>query len=373
MISSLPATDTDHRRRYLAECVDEYVALARAMTVRHLRAHQQPPLASLMFGAAGIAYALWRHDADDPAAARWLATADRIPDEPAWLTPHYPTSLAQRRLSVATGAPGLSWMRLLIAISSGRTRSARHWARELVRPAQPRPAELLLGDAGLLLALIVAADRAAASTTGPLPVLESAIDDLRERLSIACSVPRRPDEVVGLARGRLGVHHALLVARRRAGEAPPDHELAGLAGLAGLVPRMRDLGDPMARSWCNGTAGAALAWVAAHRATGDPAWLDLVRRDAATLAEPVDASLDPGNLCCGTGGWAHACLAVDEVLPGEGWHDRALSLAAGAFEQLDTSWPHGLLRGYPGLVCLALDLGAGPAVDEPRGFPLVLA
>lgn len=382
-MTSLPAHDadatdpTDERRRHLAECVDEYVAVARAMTVRHLRAHQQPPLGSLMFGAAGIAYALWRHDPTDPAATRWLDSAARLDDEPAWLTPQYPTSLEQRRLSVATGAPGLLWMRLLIALSSGRTRSARHWARALVRVARPRPAELLLGDAGHLLALVVAADRAAAGPTGPLPELESAVDDLRERLSAACAVPHRPEEVVGLARGRLGVHHALLVARRRAGEAPADHELDGLAALADRLPRPRGPGDPMTRSWCNGTSGAVLAWVAAHRATGDPAWLDLVRRDAATLTVDVEAALDPGNLCCGTGGWAQACLAADEVLPGQGWHDHALTLAAGAFEHLDTSWPHGLLRGYPGLVCLALDLDVVaspvPAGHASRGFPLVSA
>lgn len=370
MISLRTTPEPDSRPLFLGECVAEYVAAARAMTMRDLRAYQYPPYSSLMFGAAGIAYALWRHDPLDPAINRWLTGATRCPDDEAWLTSAYPTTLAQRRQSLATGPAGLAWVRTLAAISAGRERSARHWARVLTATAdEDRPAELLLGTAGHLLALAVAADQAAASQVGPLVELETAFDAHRDRLTIAAATGPDAGENIGFARGRLGVHHALLVAQRRRGESPTGPELDALAQLAGATPGLREQGDPMWRSWCNGVAGAVLTWVEAYRATGDAGWLDLARRDALPLTEPVAEAVDPGNLCCGTGGWAQACLALAEVLPDEGWRDRALDLAVLAFEHLDSSWPHGLLRGYPGLVCLALDL----RTESPRGFPLVAA
>lgn len=370
MTSLRTTPEPDGRPLFLAECIAEYVAAARAMTMRDLRGSQYPPYSSVMFGAGGVAYALWRHDPLDPAVARWLTGAARCPDDEAWLTSAYPTTLAQRRQSLATGPAGLAWVRLLAATSAGRLRSARHWARVLTAaPDRDRPAELLLGTAGHLLALTVAANHAAASTVGPLVELEAAVDELRDRLTIAAVTGPAAGENIGFARGRLGVHHALLVAQRRRGQSPVAAELDALAALGVAVPGLHEQGDPMWRSWCNGVAGAVLTWVEAYRATGDAGWLDLARRDALPLTEPADEAVDPGNLCCGTGGWAQACLALDDVLPGEGWHDRALTLAVLAFEHFDSSWPHGLLRGYPGLVCLALDL----TTDSPRGFPLVAA
>jgi hypothetical protein len=46
------------------------------------------------------------------------------------------------------------------------------------------------------------------------------------------------------------------------------------------------------------------------------------------------------------------------------------SLAARATRQLRGPWPNGLLKGYTGIVCLALDLARE---RQPRGFPLVEA
>ena len=75
-----------------------------------------------------------------------------------------------------------------------------------------------------------------------------------------------------------------------------------------------------------------------------------------------------GDLCCGLAGRAYAALAVARVLPREGLRARALELAVAAVDQMRGRWPNGLLKGYPGVVCLAVDL-----LDEkhPRGFPLV--
>lgn len=365
----LASTDGDEAKQLLATIAQDYVTAVRGMTARDLRAYQHPPYASLAFGAAGIAYMLWRHDEHDPAAIRWLTAARRFSADDAWMTPAYPSTLEDRRQSLATGPPGLAWVRLLVATSTGERRSADHWSRVLSQDVDHvRHSEMLLGRAGHLLGLVVAADRAAAGRLGSLPRVERAIDRLTDRLATDIASKSTHDQIA-FARGRLGVHHALLVSRRRRREVPDDRELRLLQRLGERVPDMRDLGEPLWRSWCNGTTGAVLTWVEAFRATGDRAWLDLARRDGATLRQPVDPGDDPGTLCCGSGGWAQACLALDGVLPGEGWRDHALTLAVRSFDNLDSPWQHGLLRGYPGLVCLALDLTS----DDPRGFPLVAA
>jgi len=119
-------------------------------------------------------------------------------------------------------------------------------------------------------------------------------------------------------------------------------------------------------SWCNGLAGSVLLWAKAFEVTGDEAFLAASRAAGnAALAAPA---VGP-DLCCGLGGMAYALLTLEHVDPERGWRQHADRVAAQAIATALLKWPNGLLRGHPGLVCLATDL----MTDRPRGFPAIEA
>jgi hypothetical protein len=111
-----------------------------------------------------------------------------------------------------------------------------------------------------------------------------------------------------------------------------------------------------------------LLWAKAFEATGAEAY---ARRACRAARESLAGSASAGgDLCCGLAGRAYAALAAHRISPEADFRDRAMSTAVRAMRQMRGAWPNGLLKGYPGLVCVALDLAHEA---EPRGFPLVAA
>ncbi|MBX7101939.1 MAG: hypothetical protein K1X89_29755, partial [Myxococcaceae bacterium] len=173
---------------------------------------------------------------------------------------------------------------------------------------------------------------------------------------------------LGFARGQAGVFHALLEFSRDTGAALPDWFSAALDRLARRLTRPMAGASPwLRRSFCNGASGQVLLWAAAARATGAPAHARLAARAAQLASDRTRAG--PTDVCCGLGGRAYACLAMEQLEPGQGWNGAAVELATQAIERFESPWQHGLLRGWPGLVCLALDLTR----PGPLGVPLVHA
>ena len=127
----------------------------------------------------------------------------------------------------------------------------------------------------------------------------------------------------------------------------------------------------MRRSWCQGAGGYAMMWAKAYELTGEKVYSHRAWKTAAFAHTGLNNSHGT-NLCCGLGGRAYSLLALDRILPGYGWYERALELTYAAMQRIqsiDQFMTNGLYRGNSGLICLAQDILAPPT--SRLGYPLV--
>jgi serine/threonine-protein kinase len=274
--------------------------------------------------------------------------------------------------SLYYGPAGVGFVRILVA----RARDdAATYTRELAgylaycrSRTLAHADELLLGAAGLLNGARILHRHTRE------PRLATAASALAARLLDRISCPADGWLSLtswGFGHGTAGIFHSLLSWSRAFDGALPVEFSAGLARFAEAARRDElNVRAGLARSWCNGSAGNVLLWTAAFECTQNEGYLELAERDAlALLRQSPNVGAD---LCCGSAGRAYALLAMDRVQPNRGWHERALELgerAARAIRAAPGKWPHGLYKGYPGLVCLSYDLAH--ASNERAGFPLV--
>lgn len=334
--------------------VRDYGEVVLRLAHADVRRLQPSPHASIAYGSAGLAYALW-HAARgrDPTL---LEAADRLIREVARSRAKSAYALQGaviRPGSIFCGEAGVRFVRILVGRALG-VADRRAEQRFLDTCHARGPVELMQGRAGCLAALaFLQADgsRLAASLVRHL---------IRTK--------EEPDRWDSLAHGWPGVCLAVLAWLRATGAPPPDGLYSFLADRAQAVPSPR--GPPKARSmvlsWCNGAAGHALLWARAYESFATPRFLDL----AVAAAERIAAwdGFGPPSLCCGRVGWAYAYAAVDRVAPGGGWRRRALVEADAVLASAPTySHTNGLFWGYPGLYCLSSDLLA----DVPLRFPCV--
>lgn len=350
----VPASRACVDSRALAALADQYLRHVRAISLERVADAQHPPYRGLTFGSTGTAYALWRARAEHRShlehAERWLHHASR--GASAYCTSAYPTTLAERRRSFFTGPDGALFVAALVASSTGDVRALRRslgrW-RVRARATEGRPAELLLGTAGYL-----AGTLALFTHTGDATMAELADELAAALIADHRAWGRLP--VPGLARGRAGIVFALLSWAAGTGRRAPSVAMKGLEGLAGaLDPTSGWLG----RSWCNGAAGYTLLWSKAFELLGDER--HRVRAEACARTATRATPAGPTDVCCGLGGGAYAALTMHGLAPDGAWRARAIRLAARAARRFASPWTHGLLRGYPGLVCLALDLRDAPS------------
>ncbi len=383
---TLSKSETDALRAELGLVSRAYLRQARALSYRELRTNQDAPWASIAFGAAGIATALWwpgrsrRASKDLAIARRWLSSATR-------------GSRAKGAFGISTfgepnvdsslyyGADGLRFLRLLFACGDRGKGALEPSVRSFLGRCRRRlggPSELLQGIAGTLTALVLL--YRALGEPRVLRVADELANDLLERAGGRWGWARASR--LGFAHGRSGTFHALLGWSLAAERELPSGFFGHLALLAEDVKRSGTLGAPsssdpaearaLERSWCNGAAGLVLLWARAYQHTSDATYLRHARQAARFILTHTDAA--GGDLCCGLGGRAYALLAMDRVEPDRGWFDRAIvmaSCAAGAMLEGGGPWPNGLYKGYPGLVCLGRDLLKDPS--DRAGFPLVEA
>jgi serine/threonine-protein kinase len=357
--------------RELNEFASEY--LARAATTRYadVCATQERPWPTIATGAGGVAYVLWRTAGTDPArldAAHALLEELRPVGAVDYLVPG--RGLADRPMGSAFyDLAGTSILGALVAHARG---DSTRYEEELARVESAASnvhglEELLLGAAGLLVAVRTLHRHTQDPRCG-------AIADVVARRLLA-----RPD-AWGRARGpafghgTAGILHSLLAwaeERRRSVPQSVSRWLTSLATAAtasGAPWAALDL--VMQGSFCAGAAGLVLLWTKAYEVTGEETYLRLAEKTGLEiLTNPCHSH---ANLCCGSAGRAYALLALDRVQPDRGWDERAAQFALSAvrtFRARRGSWPHGLFKGAPGIVCLALDVTANR--ETRGGFPLV--
>ena len=348
-----------------------------------------PPTGSLMFGAAGLAYALYRLAClrDDAAT---LAAAD------AWLSRAESATTVADRFTVAGtdlseevlgpvspyhSVTGVHLVRTLLSLATGERHAAERAAARFVEvSATPcEQLDLSFGKAGSLLActhLVEAmaaggADSAAVSGLG-----HRVLAELWERLERATL--DRP----GIAHGWAGVLYATLRwcgATRQPLPARVAGRLRELAGRAeplgrGVYWPLRHQGDHDAGTphdimsgWCNGPAGFIHLWTLAHEHDLGADYLPLAEASGWTAWEGRGSVPD---LCCGTAGRAYALLTLYRSTGAEIWLERAHALAERAARALRRSRgprPLSLYKGEPGIVLLLADLHHPETASMP-GF-----
>ncbi len=356
----------------------------------------EPPLASVTYGAAGIACALYRIALarEDAAllslADLWAMKAAAETGDEAFYRPG--SALVPETLGRVTPyhtASGVHAVRAMIAQALGDPRSRREAVNAfLAASAAPCPnPDLTLGRSGLLLAACLLLEPA----DDPPPELRTLGDRLLaglweeiDELPPIAECAERPN--LGMAHGWAGTLYASLRWCRAAGAPLP-------AGLPARLSELADLARPWGRGlrwrwyaesggdfgamagWCNGSAGFVFLWTLAGRMLGDPRYLELAEGAAWNAWEdPVrDASL-----CCGLAGRAYALLNLHRHVGGPEWLERARDLAERAAVEIarNSESSHSLYKGEVGLAVLAADLAhpadaALPFFEEEGWTPAV--
>jgi len=335
------------------------------------------PTCSVNYGAAGIAFALyriWKATADTAwlrSAEAWLAYAERVqqsasafadggeitPSTVGTVTPYHSVS-------------GLAAVRAFVDRATGNP-DGQHAAIDRFCASVRQPCaslDLTLGRSSVLLfsALLLA-------SADPN---RSATQRLREQGDTLCheiwaELPSREIRYNGIAHGWAGIAYAALRWTRARGLPPPP-------GVAGVLERLVAAAEPYGRGrywpvgsspdavrayltgWCHGHAGYVFLWNLAHVIYGERAFAELAE-GAARLT--VDRGIQPANitsLCCGTAGAVYAVLNHHRATGEEIWRARAQRLAEDSAREPvlapDVTSPLSLYKGHAGLALLAAEL-----------------
>jgi len=344
----------------------------------------EPPLASVNFGASGIAYAMYRLAVarDD---ASLLALADAWGERAASLANHEKAFAGGKlQASLFHSPSGMHAVRALVGLACGRAERAADAISDFIA-ASRAPCDLddlSLGRAGLLVGCAELLEAITASTLCDPTTILARGAELREAIArtvdagsfaTSASLP-----YLGLAHGWAGLLFALLRWSRACGESAERYrakvdELAPLhepLGKGIRWPECNRTVSPPAYlpGWCHGVAGHTLFWTLAHERLGGSEYGVLAERSATSA---WGASVDHGTLCCGLAGIGYACAAAHRVTGDGAWLGRARLAARFACDDRSASFHRdSLYNGAVGVVLLHGELGASspaaPLVEQPR-------
>jgi serine/threonine protein kinase len=339
-----------------------------------------PPYASINYGAAGIAYAMYKIAVakDD---AELLASADVWADRLTALSAHaeafHTTAIDINEESVGNASlfhspSGVHAVRALVAVASGQSTTAARAISEFLAASRVfcEFPDLTLGKAGLLLGcaeLYEATGGATGCDTAGLLLRGTELRDEIARLvsgnSFASSVSI---DHLGIAHGWAGLLFALLRWCQATGTSPEPYrakleELASLHEPHGLGMRwpVRNRTVPRATymdGWCNGPAGYTLLWALAHELLHDSHYGTYAERSASSA---WSSELGVGTVCCGLAGIGYACAAAHRVTGEASWLTRARRAVQRAAEDRSKEfYKDSLYKGAVGVVLLSEELEA---------------
>ncbi len=334
--------------------IDAFVVRLRRDSPLFATGFLEAPTASVTYGAAGTAYALWRiacarGDADLLAlAGAWCERASR---ELASDRSYCSDELEMTREIIGEATPyhtesGVHAVAALIALGAGNILAAQQSIDAFIRAAARRCArtELVLGRAGALqaTALLLEAlpDTEYLRPDALILFGDALFDELCRAVRTHGPIAETVEiEYTGIAHGWAGMLYALLswLRVRRRGTLPEIADrlaqLAAFARPAGNGVRVpwhvapRADGPFFMPGWCNGSAGFVHLWNLAHVMFHDPAYATLAERTATNVAESLHGQ---ESLCCGLAGQAYALLNMYNHSGERRWLDRAERLAVAA-------------------------------------------
>jgi len=351
-----------------------------------------PPTATINYGAAGIACALYRialvrEDAAllslaDVWAERAAIAATTAGSPEAFYNPALEiTEETVGILSAYHSRAGIEAMRALIAHAlgfPGLQSAATAAFLTLARIPCENP-DLTLGRSGLLLAGCLLLDTLAGESLAERrreltvwgdEILRGLWTDLDAKPGIDDALPR-PE--LGMAHGWAGFLYATLRWCRATATPLPAGVAARLAELAACArPAGRGLrwkwyatpaGDVSMPGWCNGSAGMVFLWTLAAERLGDPVFRGLAEGAAWNTWEAADGN---ANLCCGLAGRAYALVRMWQTSGEAAWLDRARVLAGRAAVEIARSEaPDSLYKGEAGVAALIADLARPESAALP--------
>jgi serine/threonine-protein kinase len=338
------------------------------------------PSASVMYGAAGIAYAAYR-TACAREDARLLACADAWAeraaaekgDEAFYRSEIQITPDTVGRVSPYHTASGVAAVRAMLANARGDAYyldMALSEYLQLTAEEGSNP-DLILGQGSILLTLTNLLEMLGPERPRGLVERGKRIStELQRRIE---DEPRITDggstSYLGIARGWAGLLYTILRWRRLIDERPLAdiearlHQLVERAQFTrrgARWPVQAKMGSPTRPGWCNGSAGYAHLWVLAHQMYGDRLYLDLAERAA---MDAFEGSSGGHAICCGFAGQAYAQVSLYKHTGERMWLDQARALtrkaaAAGnaILRRRDQGLPYSLYKGDVGVAVLIAEM-----------------
>ncbi|MFO7632223.1 MAG: lanthionine synthetase LanC family protein [Caldilinea sp.] len=310
------------------------------------------PHASVNFGTAGVAYALYRlayvRERPDLLALAdvWLTRAEMaVGDEAGFYNAELDMGVDKIGLISTYHSPtGVYASRAMLAHAMGDTRSLYAALGQFVwAGGQPCDnLDITLGKAGVVLtsAMLIEmlADAELAAESGVLQLGNSLLDglwktiDSYQPIGPACELNN-----LGVAHGWAGLLLTTLRWHEATGAKLPDALLTRLDQLAQQAEAtgrglswLWEIGREATMSgWCNGSAGYVYLWLAAYRVFHEVRFLQLAVDAAWHVWE------DPATvvtLCCGLIGRSYSLLHLSAALGDDSWLERARILADRALQ-----------------------------------------
>jgi len=348
------------------------------------------PFASINFGAAGIAYAIYRLAQTRgeqqllALASAWVQKAFALSsDAKAYYDPDLgisPETVGQ--VSLFHSLCGLHCVDALVRVSLGDLGGAARAIEAFVERSRGpcTSPDLTVGAASLLLGCAELVESAGTASLLDLNPVRCRGDEIAAALSeflhaerIATSARMR---FLGIAHGWAGLVFALLRwtrATQRSVQPLLAAKLEELAELAipydgGVCWTMHNNSSALMPGWCHGTAGYTMLFALAHELLCVPRYTDLAVCAAAS-AWNIETSL--GSLCCGDGGNGYAFLAAYRVTGARVWLDRARLAARRAFgDTTKLFFRDALYKGRLGVALLASELDRPATAAMPLFEPV---
>jgi hypothetical protein len=347
-----------------------------------------PPFVSINFGAAGIAYAIYRlaRSRGDmlALASAWVQKAFALSSNAkAYYDPDLelvPEMVGQ--VSLFHSVCGLHCVDALVRFALGDVGGTARAIQAFVE-ASRAPCDnpdLTLGTSSLLLGcaeLLESADTSSLLDLNPLrrrgDEIADALSEILHSEQIATSTRIR---YLGIAHGWAGLVFALLRwtrATRRSAQSLLAAKLDELAELAiphdgGVCWTMHNNSSALMPGWCHGTAGYTMLFALAHEVLRVPKHADLAERAAASS---WNIETSNGSLCCGNGGNCYAFLAAYRLTGARVWLDRArLAARRASGHASKLPFRDSLYKGALGVALLGSELDRPATAAMPLFEPV---